>query len=59
MGKSITTKKFGVIALKLNKLWPFKNFDLWGWGQNGGWGQNRGQILIGNGYIFYHKKSGS
>ena len=26
------------------------------WGQNGGWGQNPGQILIGNGYIYYHKR---
>ena len=49
MGRSITTKKIGALALKMNKLWPFKKFDLWGWGQNGGWGQNRGQILIGNG----------
>ena len=49
MGRSITTKNFGVLALKMNKLWLFKNFDLWGWGQNGGWGQNRDQILIGNG----------
>ena len=49
MGRSITTKKFGVLALKMNKLGPFKNFDLWGWGQNGGWGQNRGHILVGIG----------
>ena len=28
MGRSITTKKFGVLALKMNKLGPFKNFDL-------------------------------
>ena len=28
MGRSITTKKFGVIALKMNKLWLFKIFDL-------------------------------
>ena len=28
MGRSITTKNFGVLALKMNKLWPFKNFDL-------------------------------
>ena len=49
MGRSITTTNFRVLALKMNKLWPFKKFDLWGWGQNGGWGQNRGQILIGNG----------
>ena len=44
MSRSITIKKFGVLALKMNKLGPLKNFDLWGWGQNGGWGQNRGQI---------------
>ena len=56
MGRSITTKKFRVLALKMNELWTFKNFDLWGWGQNGGWDQNRGHILIGNGYIYYHKK---
>ena len=49
MGRSITTTNFRVLALKMNKLRPFKKFDLWGWGQNGGWGQNRGQILIGNG----------
>ena len=49
MGRSITTKKIRVLALKMNELWPFEIFDLWGWGQNGGWGQNRGQILIGNG----------
>ena len=57
MGRSITTKKIGVQALKMNKLWPFKNFDLRGWGKNQGWGQNRGQILIGNGQIYYHKKN--
>ena len=34
MGRSITTKKFGILALIMNKLWPFKTFDLWGWGQN-------------------------
>ena len=28
MGRSITTKKFGILALKMNKLWPFKIFDL-------------------------------
>ena len=44
MGKSITTKNLGVLALQINKLWTFKNFYLWGWGQKGGWGQNRGQI---------------
>ena len=49
MGRSITTKKFGVLALKMHKEWLFKIFDLRGWGQNGGWGQKRGQILIGNG----------
>ena len=48
MGRSITTKNFGAIALKMNKLWPLKFFDLWGCGQNGGWGQNGGQILIRN-----------
>ena len=41
----------------MNELGPFKIFDLRGWGQNGGWGQNRGQILIGNEYIYYHKKN--
>ena len=49
MGRSITTKKFGVLALKMNKLWAFKIFVLWGWGQKWGWGQNQGQIIIGNG----------
>ena len=44
MGRSITTKNFGVLALEMNKLWSFKIFDLWDWGQKGGWGQNRGQI---------------
>jgi len=28
MSRSITTKNFGVLALKMNKLWPFKIFDL-------------------------------
>ena len=44
MGRSITTKKIGVLALKMNKLGPFKILDLWGWSQNRGWGQNQGQI---------------
>ena len=48
MGRSITTKNFRVLALKMNKVCTFKNFDLWGWGQNGGWGQNRGQIFREN-----------
>ena len=56
MGRSITTKNFGVLALKMNKLWAFKIFYLWGWGHNGGWGQNWGQILIGNRSIYDHKK---
>ena len=49
MGRSINTKKFRVLALKMNKLWPFKIVDLWGWGQNRGWGQNQAQLLIRNG----------
>ena len=48
MGRSITTKNFRVLALKMNELWPFKIFDLRGCGKNGGCRQNRGQILIGN-----------
>ena len=29
MDRSITTKKkIGILALKMNKLWPFKTFDL-------------------------------
>ena len=28
MGRSITTKKIGILALKMNKLWPSKTFDL-------------------------------
>ena len=56
MGRYIRTKNFRVLTLKMNKLWPFKKFYLWGWGQNRGWGQNLGQILIRNGYIYYHKK---
>ena len=28
MGRSITTKNFGVLALKMNKLWRFKFFDI-------------------------------
>ena len=28
MGRSVTTKNFRVLAFKMNKLWPFKSFDL-------------------------------